>query len=64
MNHIDNNNSNCSSSSGICLSEDVDLAAIAVKYELTGGFIKNAVLSALLIAINRNQTDCSSSSNV
>ena len=38
------------------LSSDVDLAAIAAKYELTGGFIKNAVLSALLSAISRQKT--------
>ena len=37
------------------LSPDVDLAAIASKYELTGGFIKNAVLSALLSAISRQK---------
>lgn len=36
---------------------DIDLDAIAVKYELTGGFIKNAVLSALLRAIARSNTD-------
>ena len=35
------------------LSEDVDVAALSAKYELTGGFIKNAVLSALLSAISR-----------
>jgi hypothetical protein len=36
---------------------DIDLDAIAVKYELTGGFIKNAVLSALLRAISRNNSE-------
>ena len=41
---------------GLLLSDDVDLAAIAVKYELTGGFIKNAVMSALLIAMTRSST--------
>jgi SpoVK/Ycf46/Vps4 family AAA+-type ATPase len=35
------------------LAEDVDVAALAIKYELTGGFIKNAVLSALLSAISK-----------
>ena len=35
------------------LAEDVDLEAIALKYELTGGFIRNAVLSALLRAVGR-----------
>ena len=40
-------------STGLCLAADVDIAAIASKYELTGGFIKNAVLSALLSAISR-----------
>ena len=42
-------------SSQLKLSPDVDLAAIASKYELTGGFIKNAVLSALLSAISRQK---------
>lgn len=36
------------------LADDVDVAALAAKYELTGGFIKNAVLSALLCAISRD----------
>lgn len=52
-----NSNSNSSSSdsvSGLQLSSDVDIAALASKYELTGGFIKNAVLSALLSAISRS----------
>lgn len=40
---------------GINLSEDVDVASIAVKYELTGGFIKNAVIAALLSAISRDK---------
>src|SRR5690554_1427255 len=38
----------------IPVAADIDLDAIAVKYELTGGFIKNAVLSALLRAIAKN----------
>jgi SpoVK/Ycf46/Vps4 family AAA+-type ATPase len=37
------------------LDPDVDVAEIAIKYELTGGFIKNAVLSALLSSISRNK---------
>jgi hypothetical protein len=32
---------------------DVDLSSLAIKYELTGGFIKNALLSALLSALNK-----------
>ncbi|RLN49537.1 hypothetical protein BBJ29_005083 [Phytophthora kernoviae] len=32
----------------------IDWDAIALKYELSGGFIKNAILSALLKAISRN----------
>lgn len=39
------------------LDPDIDIAAIAVKYELTGGFIKNAVLSALLSAISRDKVN-------
>ena len=35
----------------------MDLDAIALKYELTGGFIKNAVLSALLAAVGRDGND-------
>ena len=35
-------------------SEDVDIADLARKYELTGGFIKNAVLSALAFAVARD----------
>ncbi|ETW00765.1 hypothetical protein H310_07306 [Aphanomyces invadans] len=38
-------------------SPDIDWDAIALKYELSGGFIKNAILSALLKAIGRNATD-------
>eukprot|EP00935_MAST-01C_sp_MAST-1C-sp1_P000007 g7.t1 len=36
------------------LAEGVDLAELALKYELTGGFIKNAWLSALSIAVARD----------
>ena len=47
----------------LTLAPDVDLAALAAKYELTGGFIKNAVLSALLSALSRvKQVERSSSS--
>lgn len=35
------------------LSNDVDLTTLAVKFELSGGFIKNALLSGLLSAIHR-----------
>ncbi|KAF1790813.1 P-loop containing nucleoside triphosphate hydrolase [Phytophthora cactorum] len=34
--------------------EGIDWDAIALKYELSGGFIKNAILSSLLKAISRN----------
>lgn len=37
----------------IVLSTDVDTAVLASKYMLTGGFIKNAVLSAILMALSR-----------
>ena len=37
------------------VAEDVDWDLIALKYELTGGFIKNAVLSAILLALSRNR---------
>ena len=50
---IGTNNGSRIVSTGLCLAADVDIAAIASKYELTGGFIKNAVLSALLSAISR-----------
>eukprot|EP00941_MAST-03F_sp_MAST-3F-sp1_P002859 g2859.t1 len=33
---------------------EIDWDEISLKFELTGGFIKNAVLSALLLAISRN----------
>ena len=32
------------SSSAVCLAGDVDLDAIALKYEITGGYIRGAVL--------------------
>jgi len=37
------------------LAEDVDLRSLAVKYEFSGGYIKNAVLSALSIAGSRSE---------
>ena len=40
---------------GLPLAEDVNTSELAVRYELTGGFIKNAVLSALLTALSRNR---------
>ena len=42
---------------GLVLAPCVDVQALAARYELTGGFIKNAVLSALLLAIGRNKVD-------
>jgi hypothetical protein len=36
------------------ISKDVDFEKLALKYELSGGFIKNAVLSALSSAVSRN----------
>jgi SpoVK/Ycf46/Vps4 family AAA+-type ATPase len=41
---------------GIPLAEDVNTSELAVRYELTGGFIKNAVLSAVLTALSRSST--------
>lgn len=37
--------------------DDIDWDAIALKYELSGGFIKNAIMSALLKAISRDRDD-------
>ncbi len=61
---------NCSSSSssgtplnapatkkGLNLHSDVDTSVLAIKFELTGGFIKNAVLSSLLSALSRDKTN-------
>jgi len=36
---------------------DIDWKALALKYELSGGFIKNAVLSALSAAVNRDKVN-------
>jgi len=44
------------STKGIPLAEDVNTSELAVRYELTGGFIKNAVLSAVLTALSRSNT--------
>lgn len=41
-------------SKGIPLAEDVNISELAMRYELTGGFIKNAVLSAVLTALSRS----------
>ena len=38
---------------GIPVAEGIDWEKISLKYELSGGFIKNAVMSALLLAIAR-----------
>jgi SpoVK/Ycf46/Vps4 family AAA+-type ATPase len=38
----------------LSLSDDVDLAELALKYELTGGFIKNTWLSALSLSVTRD----------
>ncbi|CAK4675475.1 hypothetical protein LEN26_006393 [Aphanomyces euteiches] len=38
-------------------SPDIDWESISLKYELSGGFIKNAILSALLKAIGRDPKD-------
>ena len=40
---------------GITLASDVNIASIASKFELTGGFIKNAVISSVLSAISRDK---------
>lgn len=42
---------------GLPLAEDVNTSELAVRYELTGGFIKNAVLSSLLTALSRHPTN-------
>jgi len=36
------------------LSEDIDIRTLAKKYELSGGFIKNAILMALSLAVSRD----------
>lgn len=45
------------STNRIEVSDDVDFSALAIKFELTGGFIKNALLSAILIALDRRRND-------
>ncbi len=42
---------------GLSFSDAIDWSSISLKYELTGGFIKNAVMSALMQACSRN-IDC------
>lgn len=39
------------------LAEDVDLRALAIEFELTGGYIKNAVFQALAQAVSRVQEE-------
>lgn len=39
------------------LDDDVDLKSLAIEFELTGGFIKNAVFQALAQAVNRVQLE-------
>mmetsp|Transcript_22046 Transcript_22046/g.66130 ORF Transcript_22046/g.66130 Transcript_22046/m.66130 type:complete len:325 (+) Transcript_22046:1823-2797(+) len=39
---------------GVPMRDDIDWEEIAIRYELAGGYIKNAVLSALLLAISRD----------
>ena len=39
----------------LTLAPCVDVAALAIKYDLSGGFIKNAVLSAVLSALSRDK---------
>jgi len=41
----------------LSLSPDVNLGELALKYELTGGFIKNTWLSALSFAVSRDGLD-------
>jgi SpoVK/Ycf46/Vps4 family AAA+-type ATPase len=43
-------------SGSLPLAPDVNTSELALRYELTGGFIKNAVLSALLTALSRDAT--------
>ncbi|KAJ5071028.1 atpase [Anaeramoeba ignava] len=40
----------------LSLDKDVNIKALASKYELTGGFIKNAVLSALSLALAESES--------
>jgi hypothetical protein len=40
---------------GLVVAQGIDWEKISLKYELSGGFIKNAVMSALLLAIARYQ---------
>mmetsp|Transcript_10019 Transcript_10019/g.15147 ORF Transcript_10019/g.15147 Transcript_10019/m.15147 type:complete len:1253 (+) Transcript_10019:82-3840(+) len=42
----------------LAAASDVDLPALSIQYELTGGFIKNALLSALLSALHRRKSEC------
>jgi hypothetical protein len=40
----------------IPMDDSIDLPALAVKFELTGGFIKNAILSAVLACLSRHRS--------
>lgn len=42
---------------GLVLDGSVDTAVLSSKFQLTGGFIKNAVLSAMLSALSRDRKD-------
>ncbi|CAL1132542.1 unnamed protein product [Cladocopium goreaui] len=42
---------------GVPLAPDIDWEKIAMKFALTGGYIKNAIVSALLLAISRNNVE-------
>jgi SpoVK/Ycf46/Vps4 family AAA+-type ATPase len=50
-------------SNRIKVTAEVDLSTLAIKYELTGGFIKNALLSAMLIALNRRRNEATLSTS-
>ena len=45
-----------SNQSMFCMAPDIDWETLSYKYELSGGFIKNALLSALLEALQRQPT--------
>jgi hypothetical protein len=57
------NGTNGRTSNRIGVADDVDFAALAIKFELTGGFIKNALLSAMLIALNRRRDEATPSTS-
>ena len=41
----------------VALDKDVNLEELALKFELSGGFIKNTVMAALSSAVARNSLD-------